>query len=290
MAVVNQIVSLELARSTKTFRGVTELCRSGYGEQAAMLNRSLFEGMAVAHWVHCNPAKAAERFVDGRRFDAHLAVQTAEQMGWENEIDEELRAGARLEGENLCDMEKRFGRHGERLWTGHRNLFDLVMSDEHQWDESRRKLLWEFLKIVHRDNNQLLHSTVEGLRRTLNRADAHGGQVWIGPSTVHVPLALWTAHWIYAQTLTLASERFEFPGDEELRQMIMRHQYNFVDLTPDQVKGAGRNGPCPCESGRKYKLCHQDQVEARAAGMRAHADPRTHFVQRPPETNDSADI
>ena len=58
----DDIISLELARSTKTFRGVVELCRSGYGEQAAMLNRSLFEGMAVAHWVHANTTDATERF------------------------------------------------------------------------------------------------------------------------------------------------------------------------------------------------------------------------------------
>jgi preprotein translocase subunit SecA len=27
-------------------------------------------------------------------------------------------------------------------------------------------------------------------------------------------------------------------------------------LTPEQLKGASRNGPCPCGSGKKFKMCH----------------------------------
>src|SRR5689334_3667467 len=39
------------ARSTLTYRAIMQLCRGGFGEQADMLNRSLFEDMAAAHWV-----------------------------------------------------------------------------------------------------------------------------------------------------------------------------------------------------------------------------------------------
>ncbi|WP_457252821.1 SEC-C metal-binding domain-containing protein [Pedococcus sp. P5_B7] len=27
-------------------------------------------------------------------------------------------------------------------------------------------------------------------------------------------------------------------------------------LSEDQLKGASRNGPCPCGSGKKFKMCH----------------------------------
>ncbi|WP_456238429.1 SEC-C metal-binding domain-containing protein [Pedococcus dokdonensis] len=27
-------------------------------------------------------------------------------------------------------------------------------------------------------------------------------------------------------------------------------------LSPEQLKGASRNGPCPCGSGKKFKMCH----------------------------------
>ena len=39
------------ARATLTYRAVLHLCRGGYTEQADMLNRSLFEDMAIAHWI-----------------------------------------------------------------------------------------------------------------------------------------------------------------------------------------------------------------------------------------------
>jgi len=29
-----------------------------------------------------------------------------------------------------------------------------------------------------------------------------------------------------------------------------------ADLTDDQMAGAKRNEPCPCGSGKKYKMCH----------------------------------
>lgn len=262
-SIADQIVSLELARSTKTFRGTVALCRSGYGEQAAMLNRSLFEGMAVAHWVHSNATGAAERFSKAVRFDRHLTARLVERVGWQDEIEDDALEGARLEAGPLREMEKEFGKYGDRMWTGHQSLPKLVTAIEGQWDDPGRRMLWEFYEIVHRDNNQLLHSTVQGLRRAFSRSEEGGGVVWVGPSTVHVGQALFGAHWIYSQTLTLAAQRFEFKDVDDLSEMVLQHQYDFVDLTPQQVKGVGRNDECPCGSQRKYKHCHADQMEAR---------------------------
>ena len=39
------------ARATLTYRGILQLCRGGYTEQADMLTRSLFEDMAIGLWV-----------------------------------------------------------------------------------------------------------------------------------------------------------------------------------------------------------------------------------------------
>src|SRR5438094_539679 len=49
------------ARSTLTYRAIMHLCRGGYGEQADMLNRSVFEDMAAAHWVSLHGEEAIER-------------------------------------------------------------------------------------------------------------------------------------------------------------------------------------------------------------------------------------
>src|SRR5688500_5735965 len=59
----DRIIIAEAARATKTFAGVIRLCELGFGEQASMLNRSLFEGMAVAHWVAEHRREAVGLFV-----------------------------------------------------------------------------------------------------------------------------------------------------------------------------------------------------------------------------------
>lgn len=35
-----------------------------------------------------------------------------------------------------------------------------------------------------------------------------------------------------------------------------------VEITPKKSVRVGRNEPCPCGSGRKYKACHETEGEA----------------------------
>jgi hypothetical protein len=258
----DELISLEVARSTKTYRAVLTLASTGYGEQAAMLNRSLFEGMAVAHWIHQDPPKAAAQYEDAARFGAHLAAELVERVEWTEDVDQDALGDAKLEGDELAEMKRRFRDHGDGLWTGHRSLRTLVRSTENQWGDEGRKQLWDFLEIAHRDNNQLLHSTVVGMHRGFSGHEPDGGRVWVGPSNVHIGEALFGAFWIYAQTLSLASDRFGFADPGELLAAIERHQHAFIRLTAQDVRGIGRNDPCPCESGRKFKQCHQSQLQA----------------------------
>ena len=43
-----------------------------------MLNRSLLEGMAVAHWANANEAEAVERFKAAIRYDSRLSADLVE--------------------------------------------------------------------------------------------------------------------------------------------------------------------------------------------------------------------
>jgi hypothetical protein len=42
-------------------------------------------------------------------------------------------------------------------------------------------------------------------------------------------------------------------------------------MSPEANKRPGRNDPCHCGSGRKYKHCHLDKDEAKARAARAKA-------------------
>ena len=94
----DEILALLYARATKTFKAGLLLAREGYGEQAAMLNRSLFEGMAVAHWVVANEEAAAERFIRGWKFDRYLLARALEGTGW-------FEHGSNVPGPGLSEEE-----------------------------------------------------------------------------------------------------------------------------------------------------------------------------------------
>jgi hypothetical protein len=219
-SVADEIVALEWGRATKTFRAVDVLCRAGYGEQAAMLNRSLFEGMAVAHWAHGNPAETETRLTDAKRMNAHLAAKLVEEMDWEAEVNADAVTNSKLEGEELEELERKFGKHGERLWTGPGSLPKLLRAIEYQWDKAGRQQLWHFYEVVNRDNNQLLHSTVVGLSRVIGGNAEGSGSVKIGPSSEHIDKALFGAFWSYAQILTLMATRFEWEDQDGLEARI----------------------------------------------------------------------
>jgi hypothetical protein len=37
---------------------------------------------------------------------------------------------------------------------------------------------------------------------------------------------------------------------------------NSVEIEPRRVARVGRNAPCPCGSGKKYKQCHESEGDA----------------------------
>jgi hypothetical protein len=259
----DEILALLFARSTKTYKAVLALCRRGYGEQAAMLNRSLFESMAVAHWVAKNEEAAAERFLRGWRFDSYLMARALENTGW---LEEEAPApGPELTDEELAEMKADFGPYGNKLWSGHSGLRALVEEIEADWgSEDERQMLRNFLRIVNRDNNQLLHSTVSGLAEAATRIADGGIYLSVGPSTARIERGLFAAYWPYANTLGVFLERFEIPGYGEFEELLKRHGYDFRRLSAEEAKGVGRNDECPCESGKKFKHCHEGRPLAGA--------------------------
>jgi hypothetical protein len=257
----DEIIVMELSRSRKSYEASIDLARRGFGEQAAMINRSLFEGMAVAHWVHSHENEAMDRFNRAARLHDHLYIERIRNTGWLDE--EEFASFEPLDNDDLNALKKDFGKYGELMWTGHDNLRDLIREIEDQWESERaKKELWTFFKIAHHDNNQLLHSTVSGMARSLVHRDRDGIRVWNGPSNTSVDKALFGAYFAFLNLLTLGIDRFELAGREELNEKVKQHQYVFMHLTKADTVGVQRNDPCPCGSGKKFKKCHEDQIEA----------------------------
>jgi hypothetical protein len=72
---------------------------------------------------------------------------------------------------------------------------------------------------------------------------------------VQASRALFGSFWILDSTIGLLLDRFGIDLDEETRAEIFSPR-DFISLSEEQTRDAGRNDPCPCGSGVKFKRCH----------------------------------
>lgn len=219
---VDPIILAEGARATKTYGATVRLLASGFGPQASMLNRALFEGMAIAHWAHANPHRAVELFKKHGRHSELL---------WGDAFEKADPADARVidagSEEERTELGGLFGTYGTKLWTGHRSLYDLLPEIEDQWPEgSAREQLWWFFRVAHRDNTQVLHSTALGLSAGVART-ADALLLDAGPSDSYLDRGMLGGLWSYEQTLTLLWDHFAVPGREALDELIKEVQETF---------------------------------------------------------------
>ena len=181
-------------RSSKTYQASFLLAGRGYGVQAGMLNRSLFEDMLVAHWVKKNPGEAPERYERHRR---HAVEQMREAL---------TKHGAGVEMALSDDDRQAYAKEfGYRSWTG-LTTYELAREVEDEWPEGKfgRDLLWWVYDIAQRFNNLILHHSAMGLGLTGEEDEAKGAtRLDVGPSTAHIQGALLGAFYCYMQTMTL---------------------------------------------------------------------------------------
>jgi hypothetical protein len=189
------------ARATKTFRAVLHLCTLGHGEQATMLNRSLFEDLLTAHWVDLNPDEAVERL---RKHERHTAMLWKEHLAGRG-----LELGALADLPDLTDEERKelqslFGPRGQTEWTG-LSTYKLVKAVEASWgDEGERFLLWHMHDVHLKHANKTLHMSAEALLRPTAHPERPDLLIYdAGPSDRDVPIALFAAFWASANLMRL---------------------------------------------------------------------------------------
>jgi hypothetical protein len=196
------------SRSLNTFWSSTNLARIGFGAQAAMLNRSLFEDMIDAHWITVEPDLAVERFEDhhlhGRMLLAYAALaQGVVEADKIPEFDPAERK--RLDGI--------FGKHGDSSWTGI-GTYKRVMAVEHLWEPEGRETLHFYRRLVHRESNQLLHLSAFSIDAQFRGRTEDALSLALGPSDHYVEKALIAALYAYGQLLSVVRDTFGFTDDD----------------------------------------------------------------------------
>ena len=160
---------------------------------------------------------------------------------------------------------RKFGRNNERLWTGHRNIWNLVDDIEDQWEEPGKTALRAYLRNEHQRNTKQMHASTSALTDlTLDpmtpRGNRTGLTARLGPGPEELDGALLGAFFIQANLLSLLVSHYELGANAEsqVERITTENQFAFAVVDPDAIKNNGRNDPCSCGSGKKFKDCKSD--------------------------------
>lgn len=247
----DQIILLEHGRATKSYWASIRLAASGFAEQAMMVNRSLIEGMVVAHWVSINEQEAEERFVDALRYETHETASIYCDLGWRTEDEFGDNLLSEQEAESLAADYK------WKFWTGHKNIPSFLDEIENLWEEeSVRNSFKNFFRVTYRDANKILHADPTGIAGAFRSFNEQVFRVVSGPEPKDVNKALFVAFRAFSEMFTLIMLRFGVGDKGVYSNFYVDWQSTFDTRTFGPFKGSDRNEDCPCGSGRKVKHCH----------------------------------
>ncbi len=241
------------ARAAGTLTGALLLAEQGYGDQVGMLARALFEGMVDAYWIATHPAEAQRLGV--------LHFRQTRLLISEHWNERERRDGdpaLPLFSEDIRDrgeMSKLFGSKGQRHWT-RLGLPDRMASVEAIVPQAREGDLQARYEDDNRLANLLLHGSPVALNDRITDTGFGNATIQVGPSDQHLANGLRHAYWSYHRLVLLVADRRAPTARAEIEQFYAEGWSLLQTITAPALKKAGRNGQCPCGSGRKVKDCH----------------------------------
>jgi hypothetical protein len=244
----DKLIAAESARGLKTYRASLDAALGGFGPQAAMMNRALFEGMATACWTSANPQLASERFQKHQR---HNLVLWSRRYLASQVIQQPLPGTPGLEEQR--ELDRLFSPWGDKLWCG-LPMHKVVDAIEDQWETPAE--LRGFFAIAHASNNEVQHTSMRSLLHPVIADSDVSFEVDSGPSLQGIDKALHGALWSYANLLRATADYFEIEGRDQIAPLFKRCQSVFMPIDHEAAKETGRNDPCPCGSGKKFKRCH----------------------------------
>jgi hypothetical protein len=219
-----------LCRSANTFWCALRHLRTGYGQQAAMLNRSLFEDMVDAHWVSVEPDKAELLY---HEHDKHSKMVLAERMGGFEQLFGPmcLPDGDPEERKRLDNL---FGRYGDRPWSTV-GIHGRIKKIEHLWPTDRDRDVVRFMYLIaQRWNNQTLHVSPQSLNLVMTDPQSGEPTFGVGPSYELVTTALLGSFFALAQTTGLIFDHFAYPITNEARAELLNGD---AFVGPDTLAG-----------------------------------------------------
>ena len=209
---IDVIVAGEASKATKTYRAGLMLASGGFGPQAMMLGRSLFEAVLVSHWVVGHADEALQLF---NQHDAYIHLLWGEDVGAEGY---DVRV-PKISDDERTELTARFGRWGQKPWTRRTN-YKLRMEVQHMWDDGGEQLgIW--YRFALRESNLILHSSAWSIGQTM-RVESTDLRFDTGPSWHFVDRALHFLLWSYSQIVGVVMDHFKMPDRHEFTAAFRR--------------------------------------------------------------------
>jgi hypothetical protein len=208
--------------------------------------------MIDAHWIATDPESAEQCYKDHLQ---HGRMLLADAITKHPDFYEDIEL-PEFSPEERKKLDDYFGKWGSGSWT-RQNLHKRVAAVEHHWkDEAGRRTLRFFHDFAHRENNQTLHVSSAGLNAVVEDLSDQGDlTIRVGPREDMLDKALFGSFWILDNLIGLILDHFEIEVDDAKKKELFSAQ-DFVKLSDEQMRETGRNDPCPCGSGIKFKRCH----------------------------------
>lgn len=196
------------ARSTRTYEAATRwLAERGFGEQALMLNRSLYEDMLDAHWISLNPDLAVQRMQEHDVLSRLLRARTQREFAsWFD--------GAEPPAIDMSEEDERrllrLFKGGTASWTGigsKAKLEAILACWETEQDREHVRFMHAWVvKLM----NEVLHPSAFSIARMGAPSFGEGERIqWrFGSTPEWLPQAMHFAFWTYSQMVGLVLERF----------------------------------------------------------------------------------
>lgn len=227
------IAVFALTKATKTHAATLALCRSGYGEDASVLVRSLFElALDMLYLGQNDTGVLARRYVDHDWVIRYQMLQVAR-------ADPGLEP-SRLVGEfdnlpeSVIDREAHRVQERWHFWERETNSGQLQRPKSHWSGKSIRQVAadvgWEsHYNTMYRLVSQLAHSSVRGANQYMRITDVDTVELNSGPSDNYVRQALFSG-FVYLHQIAQFWRAEMRPDDLQLERELARLDQSVVQL------------------------------------------------------------
>lgn len=236
------IVTSQMARVWRLYRSALSLAADGFGPEAELLARPMYETNLTTFWAARHPDEAADRFDLHLDYLYHLAQ---EAMPDGQEV-------VPMVAEERARAVKLFGKYGELPWSG-KNVrqLDAEFQMFHGSGSTKPQPFEGFLGGVYRWLNWSLHASPMSLLRTTT-VTSENRIFNVVPDELDVGDAIkYASDQAMFSMMIMALVNRDVPSPK-LKRCIFEV---WRSINPTSYV-TGRNDPCPCGSGEKYKMCH----------------------------------